>query len=99
MKVIFTEEARLDLLAIGDYIAEDNPRRAWTFLNELRARCVSIGDFPEASPLLSRHEGTSIRRAVHGNYAIFYVVGLETVNVLRVLNSSINYERFLFEED
>ncbi|WP_457301886.1 type II toxin-antitoxin system RelE/ParE family toxin [Phyllobacterium sp. P5_D12] len=99
MKVIFTEEARQDLFAIGDYIADDNPRRALTFMNELHTRCVSIGDFPGACPLLSRHEGTSIRRAVHGNYAIFYPGGRDTVNVLRVLNSSMNYERFLFEDD
>ncbi|ATU90591.1 type II toxin-antitoxin system RelE/ParE family toxin [Phyllobacterium zundukense] len=98
MKVIFTEEARQDLFAIGDYIAGDNPRRALTFVNELQAHCVSIGDFPESSPLLSRHEETKIRRAVHGSYAIFYVGGLEAVIILRVLNSSMNYERFLFEE-
>jgi toxin ParE1/3/4 len=99
LKVQFTEEARQDLLAIGDYIAGDNPRRALTFMSELQACCLAIGDFPEASALLSRHAGTSIRRAVHGNYAIFYIAGRETVNVLRVFNSAMNYERFLFEDD
>ncbi|MBI2713882.1 MAG: type II toxin-antitoxin system RelE/ParE family toxin [Rhizobiales bacterium] len=33
--VAFTPEAKLDLLAIADYIATDNPRRAVTFIEAL----------------------------------------------------------------
>lgn len=35
MKLVFTEEAKRDLLLVGDYIAQDNPRRAITFVEEL----------------------------------------------------------------
>jgi plasmid stabilization system protein ParE len=36
MKLVFTDEAKADLLQIGEWIAEDNPARAFTFVNELK---------------------------------------------------------------
>ncbi|UGY11160.1 type II toxin-antitoxin system RelE/ParE family toxin [Phyllobacterium pellucidum] len=39
-------------MSIGDYIADDNPWRAVTFLEELEARCASIVDFPNSHALL-----------------------------------------------
>ena len=35
MKVRLSSEARKDLIAVGDYIARDNPLRASTFVAEL----------------------------------------------------------------
>ena len=37
MRVRLSSEARQDLLAIGDYIARDNPPRAQSFVAELAA--------------------------------------------------------------
>ncbi len=37
MKVVFTREAEEGLERIGDYIAQDNPRRALSFIAALRA--------------------------------------------------------------
>jgi plasmid stabilization system protein ParE len=39
MRVLLSPAAERDLEAIGDYIAEDNPARALTFIGEIRRRC------------------------------------------------------------
>ena len=52
MIVRLTPEARSDLLAIGSYIARDNPTRAVSFMRELRSKCRSLGDKPHAFPLV-----------------------------------------------
>ena len=38
MIVVFTAEAEADLERIGDFIAQDNPRRAASFVTELVER-------------------------------------------------------------
>jgi Plasmid stabilisation system protein. len=47
LRVIVSEAAALDLEEIGDEIARDNPRRAQSFVGELRAMCLSLRRYPE----------------------------------------------------
>ena len=98
MKVIFTDIARSELLVIGDYIAEDNPLRAFTFMDELEQRCMALEDFPLAYPLLPKRQKFGIRRLVHGNYSIFYSVMEGDVHILHILNGAMDYEKILFPE-
>ena len=44
----FSTLAEIDLETIGDYIAQDNPRRAVSFLAELRDQCSKIAKSPLA---------------------------------------------------
>jgi len=69
----FSAQAEADLMAISRYIAADNPRRALTFIAELRQRCADLVDFPQSAPLREEF-GEGIRLASHGNYLIFYSV-------------------------
>lgn len=71
MRCAFTPLAEADLEAIGDYIVRDNPRRAITFIRELRQRCGQIADMPRAAPL--RPElGAGVRVVTFGRYLICY---------------------------
>ncbi|CAN7760164.1 type II toxin-antitoxin system RelE/ParE family toxin [Cupriavidus necator] len=97
--VRLTPLAEAELEAIADYIARDNPRRALSFVQELRDRCLSLADMPLAFPLVPRYEDRGVRHRVHGNYQIFYrVVGDPPVriDVLHVLHSARNYAALLF---
>lgn len=96
MKLVLTKEAESDLVFIGDYIAQDNPRRALSFVEELQARCAALVNQPRAYPLVPRHEAAGIRRAVHGRYLIFYRVEPSAVVVLHILAAEMNYDRLLF---
>jgi plasmid stabilization system protein ParE len=96
--VVVTDEAAYDLERIGDAIAQDNPARAITFVRELRLSCESLGEFPKAYPLVPRYEDSGVRRRVHGNYLIFYRIGMDTVDVLHVLHGAMDYGTLLFPE-
>ena len=43
----FLPQAERDLETIGDYIAKDSPRKAISFVRELRAQCVKITRSPQ----------------------------------------------------
>lgn len=98
MKVRLSSEARQDLIAIGDYIARDNPPRAQSFVAELTDKCASLSQMPNTHPLVPRYAKKGIRRRVHGNYQIFYRADATEVFVLRVLHGARDYAALLFSE-
>lgn len=99
MKVVLTDNAIADLVAIGRYIKRDNPTRAVTFVAELEDRCQRIGHMPKAFPLIVGHEAAGIRRRPHGNYLIFYWAKRSAVEILHVLNGAQDYEAILFPDE
>jgi toxin ParE1/3/4 len=84
MKCSFSPLAEIDLEEIADYIARDNPRRALSFVCELRERCVKITSFPEAARL--RPElAEDIRLVPYGRYSICYTVQPGEVRIERIV--------------
>lgn len=98
MIVLFTAKAEQDLETIGDYIAQDNPERALSFVLELRDACLGLADFPDRFPLVPRYEAEGVRHRVHGNYLICYRAGAEAVDVLHILHGALDYAAILFPE-
>jgi toxin ParE1/3/4 len=49
MRFRFSRRAEADLEEIADYIARDSPTRAASFVQELRARCRQLSEFPDAA--------------------------------------------------
>ncbi len=96
MIVHISAEAEADLEAIGDYIALDNPARAASFIQELRASCVGLSSMARAFPLVPGYEASGVRRRVRGNYLIFHREGSERIVVLHVLQGAADYGPILF---
>ena len=99
MFVCQTPGAEADLEAIGDYIAQDDPLRAVTFVAEIRYKCNSLVDMPLGFPLIPRYEHRGVRHRVHGNYQIFYrTVGnpIARIDILHVIHAARNYAAILF---
>lgn len=87
MLLRFTQLAEQDLESIADYIAADNPRRATTFVQELRHQCKRIALNPPGYRL--RPElGEGIRSCVHGHYVIFFEASASDVIVVRILHGA-----------
>ena len=84
---VFSPLAETDLEEIGDYIARDNPRRALTFIRELRERCTQITHHPEAAPLRPEF-GVDLRLVPFGRYLIFYTVSAKAVRIERILHGA-----------
>jgi toxin ParE1/3/4 len=70
-RIAYTEAARDDLREIGEYISQDNPKRALSYVRELREHCRRIAGKPRQHR--PREEfGAGVRGAVHGSYLILY---------------------------
>lgn len=92
MNYFVSAEAEADLEEIADYIAQDNPQRAVTFIDEIRGRFEAIGRNPLA--YVARPEvDKGVRACVHGHYVIFYYVADTTVEIARVLHGARNIVR------
>jgi len=73
-----------DLEAIADFIAEDNPERAVSFIRRIRHQILEIGKQPLLYQL--RPEiGDGARLAVLGHYVVLFRVIAGTVRVERVV--------------
>ena len=94
MKVIFTKQAENDLEQIADFIAQDNPIRAFSFIQEIEKKSLSIGDIPKAFPIVPELAELAIRRRVYQNYSIFFYIQSECVVIIRILNSAMDYTAF-----
>ena len=87
MKVSFSPAASDDLMEIAIYIAQDSPKRALSFVDELEATCNRLGNAPgigTARPEL----GQDLRMWPHGNYLIFYRHQRQVVRIERIMHGS-----------
>ncbi len=96
MTLEFSNEAEDDLEQIVDYIARHNPRRALSFVRELRSKCEELVESPNGFAVVPRYERHGIRRRVHGNYLIFYRVENTKVVIVHVLHGATDYGAILF---
>ncbi|MCJ2014932.1 type II toxin-antitoxin system RelE/ParE family toxin [Methylobacterium sp. J-076] len=101
MRVVLTEAAIDDLIAIGTFIGQDDPKRAATFVAALEARCTALADTPRGFPLLPGREALGIRRRPYGHHLIFYRIdeAASHIEVLRVLSGARNIDAILFPVD
>lgn len=91
MRQLFLPQAIADLEKIGDYIARDAPRRAASFVTELRRRCVKIAGNPAAYRL--RPElAEGILSWAYENYVIFFTAHTDTLSIIRVLHGAMDIE-------
>ncbi|MDB5655133.1 MAG: putative plasmid stabilization protein [Tardiphaga sp.] len=98
MRVIVTVKAKMDLIEIARYVAEDNPAAADAIVDRLQRECERMDTVPLRYPLVPRHEQLGIRRRPAGNYLIFYRVGRDAIDILRILHAARDYERLLSSE-
>jgi toxin ParE1/3/4 len=85
LPVEFAGVAEADLESIADYIGQDNPKRAISFIRELVARCKRIAIQPRAFPLREEF-GSGIRAAVHGSYLILYAERNDRLVIERIVH-------------
>jgi toxin ParE1/3/4 len=88
-EVVFAPSADGDLDSIAGYIAQDNPRAAVALIRDLRARCLSLKDFP----LRGRRFNAEHRTLVASPYLIFYRVQDDTVVIVRIRHGAQDVDR------
>jgi toxin ParE1/3/4 len=100
MKLVITDEAKADLRQIGEWIAEDNPVRALSFVDELEDRCARLIEMPRAylsACTASRKQWRAARTSRRRPY--FLPRPADTIDILHVLNGARDYEPILFPDE
>jgi addiction module RelE/StbE family toxin len=80
------ETARADLLAIVDYISDDNPDAAQRLKDDIEAKASKLPQHPKLYRV-GRVPGTR-EMVVRSNYLVIYAENADTVTILRVLHGA-----------
>lgn len=80
-----------DLLAIVDYISDDNPDAAQALKDEIEAKVSRLREQPRLYRV-GRVEGTR-EMVVRSNYIVVYAEDADTVTILRVLHAAQQWPR------
>jgi toxin ParE1/3/4 len=75
-----------DLLAIIDYISDDNPDAAQALKDEIEDKTLRLPEHPQMYRV-GRVDGTR-EMVVRPNYLVVYVENSEAVTILRVLHAA-----------
>ncbi|MDR6859921.1 type II toxin-antitoxin system RelE/ParE family toxin [Variovorax guangxiensis] len=87
MQVEISPLAEADLLEIGDYIAQDNPARAESFIDEVLEQAKKIARMPTG--YAPREElAPGLRMCPHGRYILFFRIVGNVARIERVLHSA-----------
>jgi toxin ParE1/3/4 len=87
-------DAIADLDAIFGYIAEDNPRRAVSFIDEIIGRFDAIAERPLSYP--AREDlAPGLRAGLHRPYLILFRITGDTVEIARVVHGARDFAQHL----
>lgn len=95
MSVVFSRGCENDLEQIADHIAKDNPRRALSFVRELRLAARALALDPESRPKATFDP--RIRRSVYGAYNLYYAVLPGELRFLAIIHGSRADDAVLFD--
>jgi toxin ParE1/3/4 len=86
-KIVISRIARNDLDDIANYIRQDNPFRAQSFIEEIVAKFRIIAERPLSFP--ARDDlAKGIRSALHGNYLILFEAGDDVLEIVRIIHGT-----------
>ncbi|MGB0413506.1 MAG: type II toxin-antitoxin system RelE/ParE family toxin [Coraliomargarita sp.] len=89
--VHISQEAIYDLESIWDFISQDNPNAADSFIDELYKKCCSIAKLDGIGR--SRDDlDTDLLSIPHKRYVIFFVRDETSVQIVRILNAALDVE-------
>jgi len=99
-EVAWSETAERDLTAIIEYIADDNPSRAYELFKEIRKRASTLTNFPERGrilPELQQQGITQYHELIIAPWRIIYRILEKRIHVLSVLDSRRSVEDILLQ--
>jgi len=97
-RLVYTPQAKVDLINIGLFIAKDNSRRAISFVRELRMQCRKITVSPQGyRPRLELGKG--MRSCAHGHYVVLFYEEPGLVRIVRVMHGAMDIEAQFAEKN
>ena len=100
-KVEIIPTAAADLAEIWDYIAQDSPVAANSFISTLEQQILSLAQFPERCTRIPENEilGSSYRHLITGAYRTIFRISGSTVITLRVVHGARLLDSALYSKD
>lgn len=89
--------AQADLVEILDYIAQDSPPRALTFVEKLDKRIGRLEQLPLMGriPRHPKLREYGYRVLIVESYLVFYIIRGQTIEIHRVVHGSRNLDRLV----
>src|SRR5687768_9111625 len=84
IKVLWTENAIQDLLAIKEFISLDSPERAETWIGELYSAGQNLVTLPQRGRIVPEFDQENIRELLIENYRLVYRTKATTIEILTV---------------
>jgi toxin ParE1/3/4 len=95
LKVVFSPQALQDLDEIWEYsFANWGLEKAESYTNEIRTAVTRLTQFPGRGRLCDFIRN-GYRRLDHGSHTIFYICADASVDVMRILHQSVDFDRHL----
>jgi toxin ParE1/3/4 len=84
MKILWSPLAIDQASEIAEYIAQDNPDAAESWINKVFEKVEHLKEFPESGRIVPETDNMTIRELIYGNYRIIYRVEEKKLSVLTV---------------
>lgn len=88
MKVVWSEQALLDVEHIRDYIAQDSPAYAQSFIERLLQATRHLPQFPQSGRPMPEASSASIREVIYQGYRIVYRLRSNAIEIVIVAHGS-----------
>jgi len=88
VKVIWSEQALLDVEHIRDYISQDSPAYAQPFIERLLQATKRLPQFPQSGRVMPETNNPGIREVIYQGYRIVYRLRPDTIEIVMVAHGS-----------
>lgn len=93
---LLTFQAVKDLEEIHDFIAEDNPKIALSFINSIEGKCETLASSPEIGRKRD-NLAPELRSFPYRSYVIFYRHKKSVIEIIRILHGARDIEAIFAE--
>lgn len=84
MRIIWSSLSVDRLSEIAEYIAQDNPRAAERWIDEIFAKVEQLKSFPEIGRIVPEINHQKIRELIYIHYRIIYRIEPERISILTI---------------
>lgn len=99
MRLVYRPSALSDLDFIYDAIEPDNPRRAASYVDDIRSRCRTLCDHPLLGPARDDIKRGLRIYPMFGRVVVCYRVEVDVIVVMRVLYGGRDYVAVIASSD
>ena len=85
-------DAIRDLDLIGEYIAQQSPDYAPTYVERVIAAAEHLADFPLSGRMIPEQDDQALREVIFQNYRIVYEFATDEVTILGVIHAALDFQ-------